>query len=115
MDAEERKAHERRLKHLQVRAALQGISTPPEIAVEIEDIEQKLRSESSDRQDSVKDSVNSEKSSKVNTPVKSTNHGDSRQRIKTPGLTPIQVNINEAKVKLTMMVDYYDRTSLNDI
>jgi hypothetical protein len=39
MDDAEREAHTRRLIHLKVRRAIQGINTPPEILIEIEDIE----------------------------------------------------------------------------
>jgi hypothetical protein len=42
MNADELKAHLRRLAHLRVRAALQGINTPPEVLIEIEDIESKI-------------------------------------------------------------------------
>ncbi len=42
MDAEERKEHERRLKHLRIRAAKQGVNTPPEVLTEIEDIQRLL-------------------------------------------------------------------------
>jgi hypothetical protein len=39
MDDTEREAHTRRLIHLKVRRAMQGINTPPEIRMEIEEIE----------------------------------------------------------------------------
>jgi hypothetical protein len=39
MDEDEIIAHKRRLKHLKTRRALQGVNTPPEILIEIEDIE----------------------------------------------------------------------------
>jgi hypothetical protein len=43
MDTEIKAAYKRRLKHLQIRAALRGIDTPPEVLIEIEDIERVIK------------------------------------------------------------------------
>jgi hypothetical protein len=43
MDTDIKKAHKRRLKHLQIRAALHGIDAPPEVLIEIEDIKRTLQ------------------------------------------------------------------------
>jgi len=43
MDAEIKAAYKRRLKHLQIKAALRGIDTPPEVLIEIEDIEKVIK------------------------------------------------------------------------
>lgn len=47
MHADIRQAHKRRLHHLRVQAALRGYSTPPEILLEIEDIERRIKKSSS--------------------------------------------------------------------
>jgi hypothetical protein len=39
-----RQAHKRRIRHLRVQAALWGYNTPPEILMEIEDIQALLKS-----------------------------------------------------------------------
>jgi hypothetical protein len=43
MDKNVRKIYKRRLNHLQQRVAYQGIYTPPEVLMEIEDIKRLLK------------------------------------------------------------------------
>lgn len=43
MDSDVKAAYRRRLKLLQIRAALRGIDTPPEVLIEIEDIERVIK------------------------------------------------------------------------
>lgn len=46
MNSDIRQAYKRRLKCLQLRAALMGINTPPEVLLEIEDIDRLLKKSS---------------------------------------------------------------------